>query len=413
MNDDQNKQGRGAGAPWYAGDGLTTVSGRFRRPELERAFQRGNMGATRQFLFVLAAIAVFGAAASGYAAWVSLPPGSDALVFGNAWRGLLAAAALCVLLICRRARRPWVLYACNAAVLCIGYTAIALRSSAAPGDPIAEVTLFHVTQNGLTLLLIVSLAQLTLVPGWFSINALISALALAGYVFVVHNAPGAGSQQIDVTLVGIVGFLFILGMGASAQRLRRNSFFARAQLQQANLRLNQLATQDHLTECANRRHFYALAEAELARSRRYQRTMSLVILDADHFKAINDNYGHAAGDRVLQALADVIVSGLRELDTLGRIGGEEFALLLPETGLEGARQIAERLRGAIEQLRVEHEGRALGVTASFGVTERRADDSGMDALMRRADFALYEAKAAGRNRVAIDRTGKSPSVVGA
>lgn len=215
-----------------------------------------------------------------------------------------------------------------------------------------------------------------------------------------NNAP-------DVALVASVAFLFILGMGYSAQRLRRDSFLARERLRQANRELERLATLDHLTGCANRRHFYGMAEAELARSRRHDRPMGLVILDADHFKTINDRFGHAAGDAMLRALVETMRGELRQVDVLGRIGGEEFALLLPETPRHESLSIAERLRQRLAGLRLEYEGHELTLTASFGVTARESADTNVDAMMRRADRALYEAKAAGRNCIAVsdrDRT---------
>lgn len=408
---DSNRQARHSASPAAAQtrppqprDGrLSPFRAWFRDADSERAFQRASLPAARDYVFMLALVALVGALASGYVAWVELRADSAAFLFGTACRGLLATAAFAVVFVCRRVRKPWMLYACNATVLSIGCVTVALRSSLPEVGP---ATVFHVTQNGLMLLLIVATSQLALVPGWFTVNALISAAALAVFLVLMHFQPEPVAHLPDVTMVGIIGFLFILGIGIGSQQLRRQSWYARVQLQQAILQLNELATRDHLTDCANRRHFYALAESELARSRRYQRAMSLITLDVDHFKRVNDNHGHEAGDRVLAALADVIRVGLRELDTLGRIGGEEFALLLPETSRDEAEIIAERLRQAISEMSVPHDGTELGVTASFGVTERRSGDRDIDALMRRADRALYQAKAGGRNRV-ITASGES------
>lgn len=380
------------GIPWWRT--------RFRDAGLERTFQHAHMAATRQYLILLALAGFAGALLTTWGAWLELSAGAAALWWGTAWRVGLALAAAGVIIYCRVADQPWQLYACNALVLAIGYVAVALRSSA-PVGPEAEITLFHVTQNGITLLLIVSVAQLTMVPGWFPVNAGISGAALAAYVHVMHNWHAPPTNARDITYVGLIGFLFILGMGYSAQRLRRNSFFARIQLQRANEQLNRLATLDHLTGCANRRHFYSQAEAELSRSRRYNRDMGLVIMDVDHFKAINDQFGHAAGDAVLQTLVETLRRELRDLDVLGRIGGEEFALLLPETDRGEALQIAERLRQRLADLRIEHDDQALSLTASFGVTAREPADRKLDSMMRRADRALYEAKAAGRDRTAV------------
>lgn len=378
----------------------------FRDAQLERSFQRANMAGTRQFLILLACAGLTGAAATAYGAWTELPRESAALLYGNIWRGVLALAALGVVLACRVMDRPWQLYGCNALVLSIGYGAMALRSTM-PVGPEADVTLFHVTQNGIFLLLVVSTAQLVLVPGWFLVNVGISATALCAFFAVMLGGFERPYNALDVILVGSIGFLFIFGMGYSAQCLRRDSFLSRERLQDANRELQRLATLDHLTGCANRRHFYALAEAELARSRRYDRPMGLVILDADHFKTINDRFGHAAGDAMLRALAETLRGELRELDVLGRVGGEEFAVLMPETPRHESVSIAERLRRCLAELCVEYEGHELTLTASFGVTAREPSDTNVDAMMRRADRALYEAKAGGRNRTAVadsDRT---------
>lgn len=395
-----------SGAP----DGsLSWWSARFADTATERAFQYANMAATRQYLVLLACAGIAGALLATYAAWVELSANTAAVRFGTAWRLLLAGSAVAVIFCARYLRHPWQLYACNAVVLSIGYVAIALRSSV-PVGPETEITVFHVTQNGLTLLLIVTMAQLVLVPGWFPVNAAVSAAALGGFLYVMHSWPGPQVNQMDLASVAIVGFLFILGMGYSAQRMRRESFFARTQLQEANRQLNRLATLDHLTGCANRRHFYALAEAELSRSRRYSRDMGLVIMDVDHFKSVNDRFGHAAGDAVLQTVADTIREGLRELDVLGRIGGEEFALLLPETTRTEALTIAERMRRRIDELRIEHDGNELTLTASFGVTAREPGDVRLDSMMRRADHALYRAKAAGRNCTAVSDSARTATI---
>lgn len=162
--------------------------------------------------------------------------------------------------------------------------------------------------------------------------------------------------------------------------------------------LEQLAQHDPLTGAANRRHFFERAAEELARARRHGDALSLVMLDLDHFKRINDHWGHAAGDRVLQAFAAGVRSLLRREDLFGRIGGEEFVVLLPATGPEGALLLAERLRGDTEGLELEENGERVSVTTSAGVATLGAGDASMDALLQRADEALYAAKRAGRNR---------------
>ncbi|HLH48439.1 MAG TPA: GGDEF domain-containing protein [Roseiarcus sp.] len=163
--------------------------------------------------------------------------------------------------------------------------------------------------------------------------------------------------------------------------------------------LEAIARIDSLTGIPNRRHLVELAEIEWVRHERYQRPLSLIMLDIDKFKAINDAHGHAAGDKVLAAIALVCGSVRRHSDTIARIGGEEFAVLLPETSLEQAQAAAERLVKAIAAHAVEVDAAAIRVTASAGVAEAAWDVPDFAALMRRADEALYRAKALGRNRV--------------
>lgn len=162
------------------------------------------------------------------------------------------------------------------------------------------------------------------------------------------------------------------------------------------------AITDELTGLVNRRRFLAALEAEVVRARRLGGPLTVVLADLDDFKPINDRYGHHAGDAVLVGFADVIRDHVRDVDVAGRIGGEEFALLLPETDLDGAQAGAERLRGSLAERDLAlSDGRVERVTASFGVAQLETGQSG-DELLRAADAALYRAKAAGKNRVSLD-----------
>ncbi len=165
-------------------------------------------------------------------------------------------------------------------------------------------------------------------------------------------------------------------------------------------RLRALSDSDALTGLANRRKLLKRLEEEISLSNRHATPLSLMMIDLDHFKTINDTWGHLCGDDVLRELADCCQSLLREEDLLARLGGEEFALLLPLTSKRNAAQLAERLRRAI----AEHDFGALGVgriTVSIGVTEHRVGDA-RDNLMQRADASLYRAKHLGRDRVVAD-----------
>jgi diguanylate cyclase (GGDEF)-like protein len=167
-------------------------------------------------------------------------------------------------------------------------------------------------------------------------------------------------------------------------------------------RLEQQANQDYLTGLSNRRHFMVQGEMELARVQRYGEALSAFMLDIDHFKKINDTHGHKAGDIVLQKLGQLLRETLRTVDIIGRIGGEEFAILLPETDLGEASEIAERLREIIAGSEVILEaGLPLHFTVSIGVASLKEKEANLDILLSLADKALYQAKESGRNRVCV------------
>ena len=163
-------------------------------------------------------------------------------------------------------------------------------------------------------------------------------------------------------------------------------------------RLHTLATTDALTGIPNRRWFVEISQSAFQRTARYGNDLSILMIDIDNFKQVNDGFGHAVGDAVLQQFAARCRLLIREADCIGRLGGEEFAILLPETNLEQARTMAERIRQSIEQTAIEASP-GLKITCSIGVAQKTADDYTFDALLVRADSALYEAKRAGRNRV--------------
>lgn len=156
---------------------------------------------------------------------------------------------------------------------------------------------------------------------------------------------------------------------------------------------------DHLTGLFNRRAFFEAAELEIERGRRVPRRLSLLMIDADRFKSINDAHGHGVGDAVLRDLAATIAATVRDIDTAARVGGEEFAVLLPSTDLTGAAAVAHRLCESVRARVVRTEGCEVRYTVSVGVSEMPADSTELDALIKRADDALYKAKRGGRDRV--------------
>jgi diguanylate cyclase (GGDEF)-like protein/PAS domain S-box-containing protein len=171
---------------------------------------------------------------------------------------------------------------------------------------------------------------------------------------------------------------------------------------QALEELERRAHTDSLTSLANRGRFFELAEVELARSLRYGNPYAVLLLDIDNFKEVNDKHGHKSGDVVLQTLANIMRKTLREVDIIGRIGGEEFAILLPETNKETAPEVAERLRKTIADTEmVAGNQMSLHITVSIGVALPVKDSNQIDNVLRRADTALYTAKNKGRNRVCV------------
>lgn len=160
-----------------------------------------------------------------------------------------------------------------------------------------------------------------------------------------------------------------------------------------------LATTDALTGANNRHQFFESGSRELRRAERYKKPLTLLMLDIDYFKSINDSYGHQAGDVVLQELSKSATTMLRESDVFGRLGGEEFAVVLPETGLKRGMEVADRLRQRLAEMVVKVDGKEISFTVSIGATLARRSDKVIEDVIKRADEALYKAKRMGRNRV--------------
>jgi len=174
------------------------------------------------------------------------------------------------------------------------------------------------------------------------------------------------------------------------------------ELKATNRRLEELSNTDGLTKLYNRRYFMELMELEFQRAHRYQSKFGYVMMDIDHFKEFNDNYGHLLGDRILYEIAQILQENLRVNDVVGRYGGEEFALFMPETDLKGALVVAERYRKRVEDFVLVGEGKKFKVTISLGVAcYPHPGINSVDDLIRLADNALYKAKRNGRNRVEV------------
>ncbi|NSL53415.1 GGDEF domain-containing protein [Uliginosibacterium aquaticum] len=203
--------------------------------------------------------------------------------------------------------------------------------------------------------------------------------------------PYFATRRLVFTVAGVLSVL-ALAFAGFMHRIQRSLFKAQHHIQR-------LAMEDELTGVMNRRAFFLQAGREFARVSRAKGRLSLLMMDIDHFKQINDRHGHAVGDEVLAALPALWAQALRRGDLLGRLGGEEFGVLLPDTGPEGAAEIAERLRALSARSRPSSRVAALEVTISIGVASSTPADADWQAILARADAALYRAKATGRNRV--------------
>jgi len=193
----------------------------------------------------------------------------------------------------------------------------------------------------------------------------------------------------------------IIEMHEEMASVQRNLIRANRKLKRNEARINELVRQDPLTKLPNRRAFDERMKFEVSRSRRSGRGFSLAALDIDNFKAINDTYGHNAGDRILQYFSGLLSKNMRDIDFFARTGGEEFAIIFPDCGAGEAAEVSERLRRLLEA------GQApvvdAPVSASFGLTDYHGEDDSVEKITERADRAMYESKNRGRNRVSIYR----------
>jgi diguanylate cyclase (GGDEF)-like protein len=226
-----------------------------------------------------------------------------------------------------------------------------------------------------------------------------AAMMLVNYFF----KAGVDPMILNTTATAQV-IVHTLGLGSALQiqSYRRKSFKAYILEKDAKEMVAYLANIDPLTKSLTRRHFFNIAETEFLRYSRYRRPLSILILDTDDFKNINDTYGHHAGDIVLRSFSLVAMEQKRAQDTFGRLGGEEFGLLLPETNLEQARTVAERIQKTWEQTPSNMDGEMIYSTVSIGGTEASHDDKSFEDVLRRADRLLYKVKGSGKNQAALE-----------
>lgn len=226
-------------------------------------------------------------------------------------------------------------------------------------------------------------------PGW-----VVTGLTMTGFLMINPHLEQPYSPSAMAT--GVLAMLY-LGVSFHAYVDRSMSYFKR--MRDYNMQLHDLASHDPLTRVFNAGAYYRACDQQIHASQRANQSFAVLFIDLDHFKSINDTYGHAVGDDVLRAVAQVLQTTVRRSDIVGRIGGEEFSVFLPNTQLQGAQQLAETLRLAIESIHIEVGGVRLKITASIGVAVKRFEEETMQAIQQHADQAMYEAKRGGRNRV--------------
>lgn len=243
----------------------------------------------------------------------------------------------------------------------------------------------------------------SLTPAQARRTAVVAVLALGLTMgWGAYSDPVRFPPQVELLTFLLVAMVLptIGWLAGKLSAMRAKLRVQKAQLEGALTQNRLLATQDELTGLSNRRHMTALMMAERARQHRSRSPISMVLMDIDHFKRINDGCGHQAGDQVLQIFADVITHGLRAGDALARWGGEEFLLMLPNTSADDALVCVERMRGQLAARSFEHIEPRLAVTFSAGIGVCDLEDR-MDAIIDRADRAMYRAKTAGRNRTVV------------
>jgi diguanylate cyclase (GGDEF)-like protein len=233
--------------------------------------------------------------------------------------------------------------------------------------------------------------RLGVARGTLLLTGIVTLLAVAISQAVISLA-GRGDRAIalasatlcSVMLTPLIGW-FVLRLVAELERTRQQ--------------LTVLATHDDLTGVHNRRHFMTVAQREWDRARRYGTPAALLLIDADHFKRVNDTHGHLCGDELLRAIAKTVGDSLRQPDVLARFGGEELIVFLPHTDPLGAVDVAERIRERVQALSVPWQSATVSTTVSIGVAPMRSELPSLDWFIHEADTALYAAKSAGRNCV--------------
>ncbi|WJG09013.1 GGDEF domain-containing protein [Aliiglaciecola sp. LCG003] len=247
---------------------------------------------------------------------------------------------------------------------------------------------------GVTPFAIIMMTMCFTLHGQFVLLSSVVAIAfwVLSVILVINVPPEVYSPLIAISLTTTIACLVICNFTEQA-RIRQFETFT--ELTNNNKKLKMLSQQDHLTGLLNRRTIDNFLERELSRSERFNHSLSLLIIDIDDFKLINDSFGHVFGDRVLVEVADAIKKHVRDIDYVGRIGGDEFIVILVETAQANAMQVADRMRGEVFKLNKMYESTAISISVGHGLSEGESHI----ALIEKADKALYQAKKAGKNKV--------------
>jgi diguanylate cyclase (GGDEF)-like protein len=245
-------------------------------------------------------------------------------------------------------------------------------------------------------------------------TAVLVAVSFLVLYAIKQNHQPFGDLPLRETVISAQEFIFIMSIMSlgfasllSQHRMNTRELEARVQertveLSAANKQLEELAITDPLTNLLNRRALIDVLQREIAREKRYGHGLALIVFDIDHFKQVNDRYGHVAGDQVLRDVASVSRRVVRSTDAMARYGGEEFAVVASEIDRHGAMKLAEHMLAAIRSANIAVDHDLLRITASFGVAMMHSDDQNPEQIIQRADQALYAAKAAGRDQVVAE-----------
>jgi len=368
-------------------------TGAFVRADIEADFQRAHRDAgCKNFVFVtiiILLVVVFGIVID-----VQELTGADRDLAVGARVGVIVTLLAILVTITRRQSALMIMVVVEAAAVTLLTLSTALTHGVGTGMSPGDYSLP---------LVMVSVGFLFLLPNTPRTRLLMAAIFIAGLVatFSLLSGKVAHGNLVFTGVQSVAGILVAAYLGYR-DKLRQREEFAMSRISQLLAeKLAKLATTDSLTGIANRREFFHAATKEISRAQRNERALSVLIFDIDHFKNVNDQYGHAAGDDVLKNIVATCNEALREIDTIGRIGGEEFGILLPETDLRAAASVAERLRQSMKVIRPGGSATTGTVTMSIGVAQWRASHEDFEELMARADRALYDAKRAGRNQVSV------------